>query len=79
MAQFAENLPRIAGGYIRRANVLDATGLDGAYDFTLNFGGAGMAGGRRERPERGWLAPGEASLKPRIPAARLPSSKQSIT
>ena len=42
MAQFAENLPIIAGGYFGDVsrNVLDATGLDGAYDFTFSFSGA---------------------------------------
>jgi uncharacterized protein (TIGR03435 family) len=42
MAQFAENLPRIAGGYVGGANVLDSTGLDGAFDFTINFSAAGI-------------------------------------
>jgi len=36
MAQFAEDLQRIAGGYIR-VPVEDKTGLEGAYDFTLTF------------------------------------------
>ena len=36
MAQFVEQLPRLAATYIR-SDVLDATGLDEAYDFTLNF------------------------------------------
>lgn len=43
MAEFAEMLPNIAnalsppsGGYLRSA-VADATGLSGAYDFSLNF------------------------------------------
>jgi len=44
MAQFAEDLARIAGGYIR-VPVVDATGLTGAYDFTLSFSGAGRVGG----------------------------------
>lgn len=38
MAQFAEDLMAIAGGYIRLP-VVDATGLTGAYDFTLSFSG----------------------------------------
>jgi uncharacterized protein (TIGR03435 family) len=42
MAQFAEQLPLRANGYIR-SEVLDATGLDGAYDFTLNFAANGAA------------------------------------
>ena len=37
MAQFAEQLSFIAPNYIR-SPVLDATQIDGAYDFTLSFG-----------------------------------------
>jgi uncharacterized protein (TIGR03435 family) len=36
MAQFAEDLQNIAPGYLRLP-VADATGLDGAWDFTFNF------------------------------------------
>ena len=36
MPQFAEDLQRIAGGYIR-VPVEDQTGLEGSYDFTLSF------------------------------------------
>ncbi|HXE62469.1 MAG TPA: TIGR03435 family protein [Bryobacteraceae bacterium] len=36
MAQLAEKLPQIGGGYIDHA-VVDMTELDGAYDFPLNF------------------------------------------
>jgi uncharacterized protein (TIGR03435 family) len=36
MAQFAEMLPTIAPGYLR-TNVVDATGLEGGYDFTFSF------------------------------------------
>jgi uncharacterized protein (TIGR03435 family) len=36
MAQFAEMLPTIASGYLR-TNVVDATGLEGGYDFTFSF------------------------------------------
>ena len=36
MAQFAEKLQYLAGTYIH-APVLDATGLEGGYDFTLTF------------------------------------------
>ena len=38
LAQFAEDLPRIAAGYIKEP-VVDASGLDGAWDFTLSFTG----------------------------------------
>jgi len=41
MAQFAEKLQTIAPGYIHTP-VLDATGLEGSWDFTLNFSPAGM-------------------------------------
>ena len=37
----AEDLPRIAGGYIH-VPVVNATGLNGAWDFTLNFTPAGQ-------------------------------------
>ena len=42
MAQFAEMLPRLANGYVR-SEVVDASGLDGAYDFTLSFSANGLA------------------------------------
>ncbi len=52
MAQFAEQLQRIAPSYIH-SQVLDATGLDGAYDFTLTFSPAsivrGMGGSETRR------------------------------
>jgi uncharacterized protein (TIGR03435 family) len=48
MAQFAAALPNMAGGYIHTP-VLDSTGLDGAWDFTLNFSGAGMVNGMGRR------------------------------
>jgi len=41
MAQFAAKLMDIASGYIH-APVLDATGLEGGYDFTLSFSAAGL-------------------------------------
>jgi uncharacterized protein (TIGR03435 family) len=55
MAQFAEKLKGIAPGYIHTP-VLDSTGLEGGYDFTLSFSPAGAAnaggrGGGRGGPE----------------------------
>jgi uncharacterized protein (TIGR03435 family) len=44
MARFAELLPQVANGYVRTP-VLDATGLEGAYDFTLNFSAVGLLQG----------------------------------
>ena len=57
MAQFAEDLQRVANGYIHNS-VLDETGLEGGYDFTLSFSAAGLlqSGG----PGRGGDQPGAA-------------------
>jgi uncharacterized protein (TIGR03435 family) len=41
MAQFAEQLPQQANGYVHSA-VLDKTGLTDAYDFTLSFSAIGI-------------------------------------
>jgi uncharacterized protein (TIGR03435 family) len=46
LAQFASLLPNIAGGYFRTP-LLDETGIEGAWDFTLSFSPAGMGGGGR--------------------------------
>ena len=58
--QFADRLSTLANGYIH-SPVLDATGLEGRYDFTLSFSPAGMgqmAGrGGRGGGEAGPLAP----------------------
>ncbi len=50
MAQFAEQLQKVASGYIH-SPVVDATGLEGAWDLTINFSPVGLirgagAGGR---------------------------------
>ena len=57
MAQFAEDLQRIAGGYIR-VPVEDQTGLDGSYDFTLTFTPIGLLNGGRGRGGDGGAAAG---------------------
>ena len=59
MAQFADMLPNLANGYVRTP-VLDSTGLEGAYDFTLSFSAVGLlrSGGR------GGDAPGGAASDP---------------
>ena len=49
MEQFAENLQRIANGYVR-VPVEDKTGLEGAYDFTLVFSPIGLVGQGRNLP-----------------------------
>jgi uncharacterized protein (TIGR03435 family) len=41
MARFAELLPQLANGYAH-VPVLDSTGLDGAYDFTISFSAVGL-------------------------------------
>ena len=41
MAQFAEQLPNLASGYVQ-TQVLDATGIEGAYDFTFSFSGVNI-------------------------------------
>ena len=46
MAQFAEQLPSIANGYVFTP-VLDSTGLKDAYDFTLSFSSAGQLRGAK--------------------------------
>jgi uncharacterized protein (TIGR03435 family) len=71
MKQLAQNLPMIAGGYVQGATVYDETGLEGAFDFTLNFSMAGMA----SRPVGGGRGGGEgiAGGGPGIPDASEPS------
>lgn len=49
MTQFAELLPKIASGYIQ-SPVLDATGMEGGWDFTLSFSAAGLL---HSRPGQG--------------------------
>ncbi len=62
MRQFAEDLQRIAGGYVR-VPVEDQTGLEGAYDFTLLFSPIGMVQGRGAGPN-GPGAPGADANDP---------------
>ena len=63
MTQFAEDLRRIAGGYIR-VPVEDKTGLEGAYDFTLTFSPIGMLNAGRGRGGDGGPAPGPEASDP---------------
>lgn len=65
MAQFAEQIPMRAGGYTQNP-VLDATGLDGAYDFTLSFSGAGLVvnGGGGRGGDAGPAAGAAAASEP---------------
>jgi len=52
MSQFAEDLQRIAGGYVR-VPVEDKTGLEGSYDFTLTFTPIGLLNARGGGPGAG--------------------------
>jgi uncharacterized protein (TIGR03435 family) len=58
MAQFAELLPRIAPGYLH-TEVIDATGLEGGWDFTFSFSPMGVLQMNRKPAEN--AANGEAS------------------
>jgi uncharacterized protein (TIGR03435 family) len=49
MAQLADQLPSLAGGYIFTP-VLDSTGLKDAFDFTLSFSRAGQLSGAKPPP-----------------------------
>jgi len=57
MTRFASMLQSLAPGYIH-APVLDATGLEGSWDFTLSFSTAGQLQGR------GGAAPSDAASDP---------------
>jgi len=72
MAQFVEQLPSLASGYIHSA-VVDATGLEGAWDFTLSFSAAGLLqlGGARGGDTGGQPAAG-------APAASDPNGALSL-
>jgi uncharacterized protein (TIGR03435 family) len=51
MAQFAGQIQGLAPGYIKTP-VLDATGIEGAYDFTLSYSGAGKLKQSAGSPEQ---------------------------
>ena len=61
MAQFAGKLMNIASGYIH-SPVLDATGLEGGYDFTLSFSAVGLTRAPSGGPVG--LGPGLAGVAP---------------
>jgi uncharacterized protein (TIGR03435 family) len=60
MAQFADLLPSIASGYVHN-EVLDKTGLEGGWDFTLSFSGAGALNGGGEGARKGDGPPAQQS------------------
>ena len=57
MQQFGQLLPQIASGYTR-VDALDKTGLQGGFDFTLNFSPIGQVQG--PQPEAGATNTGAA-------------------
>jgi uncharacterized protein (TIGR03435 family) len=65
MARFADMLQGLAPGYIH-APVVDATGLDGAWDFTLSFSPAGAknGGGGRDGAPSGAAGGANAASDP---------------
>jgi uncharacterized protein (TIGR03435 family) len=69
MAEFAEDLQRMAPGYIHTP-VVDATGIEGAFDFTFTFTPIGALNG----PGRGGDAPAAGAA----PAAADPSGGLSL-
>jgi uncharacterized protein (TIGR03435 family) len=59
MKQFAQNVGMLANGYIQGATVYDETGIEGTFDFTLNFSpvfGMGGGAGRGGRGDAGAVA-----------------------
>jgi uncharacterized protein (TIGR03435 family) len=70
MAQFADQLPQLANGYVHAA-VLDKTGLTDAYDFTLSFSAIGIL-------QNGLPGPGQAPAQPGAGGASDPNGALSL-
>jgi len=75
MAQFGAWLPSIAGGYTQ-VPAIDMTGVDGGYDFTLEFSPIDLVQG--PRPEAGNAAPGAAALDPTGALSLLDAVRQQL-
>jgi uncharacterized protein (TIGR03435 family) len=73
--QFGAWLPSIAGGYTR-VPAIDATGLEGGYDFTLNFSPIGLVQG--PRPDSGTAPAGSAALDPTGALSLLDAVRQQL-
>jgi uncharacterized protein (TIGR03435 family) len=69
MAQFADLLPSLAGGYVHTP-VLDSTGLTDAYDFTLSFSAIGILQNN--------IVPGQPAPAAGAPAASDPNGAVSL-
>lgn len=79
LAQFAEQLPNQASGYFMGMNsfpggVVDQTKIEGAYDITISFSGAGLVNGGGGRGGAPPPPPGAASA----PEASDPNSAISL-
>jgi len=70
MAQFADQLPNLANGYAH-VQVLDATGLADAYDFTISFSAVGLLRGLPGQPPP---APGANAASDPSGAVSLPEA-----
>jgi uncharacterized protein (TIGR03435 family) len=73
MARFAELLPTLANGYAHTP-VLNSTGLDGAYDFTLSFSAVGLLQGGGVRGGDAGPAGGGTSVSDPSGALSLPDA-----
>jgi uncharacterized protein (TIGR03435 family) len=71
MAQFAEDLPRIALGYLGGRLVVDETKLEGYWDFTFNFSPVNAL----RAATGGGGQPGQAGA---VPVASDPSGAMSL-
>jgi uncharacterized protein (TIGR03435 family) len=71
MAQFADQLPQLASGYVHAA-VLDKTGLTDVYDFTLSFSAIGIL-------QNGLPGPGQAPAQPGAGGASDPNGALSLS
>src|SRR5260370_42284671 len=72
MAQFADLLPGIARGYLH-TQVVDATGLEGGWDFTFSFSPAGLF-----QLNQGRGGEGGGAAAGTVPEASLPSGALSL-
>jgi uncharacterized protein (TIGR03435 family) len=70
MAQFADLLPGIAPGYLHTA-VVDATGLEGGWDFTFSFSPMGLLQGGGGRGGDGGGAPSASAPEASDPNGAL--------
>jgi uncharacterized protein (TIGR03435 family) len=70
MAQFAELLPGIAPGYLH-TQVVDATGLEGGWDFTFSFSPIGALNFSRNQPANSGAPPAGSIVEASEPSSAL--------